>query len=69
MAVVSPCIGICALERATGFCRGCRRTIDEISGWMNMSDEERLAVLAEIETRPAPLPPGQAMRVPDATTR
>lgn len=38
--VPSPCIGICSLD-ASGLCRGCQRTIDEISRWSLMSAEER----------------------------
>ena len=28
---MSPCIGICTIDRKSGFCLGCKRTIDEIA--------------------------------------
>jgi uncharacterized protein len=46
----SPCINICVLDPASGYCRGCWRTLDEISGWATASatDKERvLRALAE----------------------
>lgn len=36
----TPCIGICALDRA-GLCTGCLRTMDEIAGWRDMSREQQ----------------------------
>ncbi len=32
-AVASPCTGVCRMDAATGWCVGCRRTIDEIVAW------------------------------------
>lgn len=43
-AVLSPCIGICALD-AQGTCEGCLRTVDEIARWSTMGDAERLHVM------------------------
>ena len=31
--VLSPCINICVIDEETGFCAGCQRTIEEITGW------------------------------------
>ncbi len=39
-AIPTPCIGICALDRA-GLCMGCLRTMDEIAGWRDMSREQQ----------------------------
>ena len=47
---ISPCIGVCIIDPASGFCLGCARTIPEIAGWLDCSAEEKhriLAVLAE----------------------
>ncbi|MBB5754617.1 DUF1289 domain-containing protein [Prosthecomicrobium pneumaticum] len=52
--VASPCIRLCALDRATGLCAGCGRTIEEIAGWSRMSDEERRMVIARLAERTAP---------------
>ena len=47
----SPCVDICRLERATGSCAGCHRTIDEIANWGQMSDAERDRIMAELPLR------------------
>ena len=35
------------------YCLGCWRTLQEITDWGSMSDEERAAVLAQLEHRRA----------------
>ncbi len=52
--IVSPCVSICIIDPQSGLCRGCKRTLDEISRWVVMSDEQRLAVLEALPNRPAP---------------
>lgn len=49
--VPSPCISLCEMVPATGLCRGCMRTIDEIIGWSTASDDTKRAVWAEIRRR------------------
>lgn len=49
--IYTPCVGICLIDPITGFCRGCDRTIDEISNWSRYSDEEAKSILSEIEKR------------------
>ncbi|MBN9550866.1 MAG: DUF1289 domain-containing protein [Alphaproteobacteria bacterium] len=51
-AIESPCILVCSIDMKTGFCFGCGRTRDEISGWLAMTTETRRAVMSE-------LPPAQ----------
>jgi len=53
--VPSPCVQICTLDPATGLCRGCLRSIQEITDWVEMSAEEKRATLARIELRRAPV--------------
>jgi predicted Fe-S protein YdhL (DUF1289 family) len=48
--LASPCINICALDKA-GFCLGCFRTVDEITRWSKVSNEERRAILAQVAIR------------------
>ena len=43
-AVPSPCISLCALDDDKRGCRGCGRTVDEISGWSGMDTAQRCAV-------------------------
>jgi hypothetical protein len=47
----SPCILVCSLDSATGWCFGCGRTRDEIAGWMTMTEPQRLAIMAELPPR------------------
>jgi predicted Fe-S protein YdhL (DUF1289 family) len=49
--VPSPCVSLCKMNRDTGFCEGCLRTIDEIVAWANASDEYKRAVWAELRRR------------------
>ena len=43
--IESPCIDICQLNPSTGICTGCFRTMDEISLWIELSDDEKREVL------------------------
>ncbi len=47
----SPCIDVCEIDRATGLCLGCRRTIEEIAGWAAMTSAERRRIMAELPAR------------------
>jgi predicted Fe-S protein YdhL (DUF1289 family) len=51
--VPSPCVKVCALDARAGYCVGCLRTIDEVAGWLEMTSEEKRAVLDRIELRRA----------------
>jgi predicted Fe-S protein YdhL (DUF1289 family) len=48
---VSPCVGICLLDPATGYCRGCLRSVAEIAGWYEASTAEKRAILARLDRR------------------
>jgi predicted Fe-S protein YdhL (DUF1289 family) len=39
------------MDRLSGFCEGCLRTIPEIAGWSRMEDETRRHVWRAIELR------------------
>lgn len=47
----SPCINVCQMDEASGWCKGCLRTIDEIMVWSRLSDAQRVAVLAQLPQR------------------
>lgn len=49
--VPSPCTQVCRLDRATGWCEGCGRKIEEIGGWMGASDAEKRAILTRLPER------------------
>jgi predicted Fe-S protein YdhL (DUF1289 family) len=39
--VASPCINVCRMDEATGWCEGCHRTLDEIAFWSVLDDERQ----------------------------
>ena len=47
----SPCVSICRMDDASGYCVGCLRTIDEIRDWIIMMPAEREAVLKQLDLR------------------
>ena len=53
--VRSPCINICQIDDASGWCVGCGRTLDEIARWGITDDADRDAVMAELPARIARL--------------
>jgi uncharacterized protein len=69
----SPCINVCQMDAATGWCGGCLRTLDEIARWSSLDEPRRHAVLAALPQRrelwlaqgralAEPLPPRTAAR-------
>ena len=56
--IASPCNKVCVMNEATGLCRGCHRTLDEIARWATMSDEERRRVMTELSERHPMTPAG-----------
>ena len=55
MSVESPCIDVCEMDPATGYCKGCTRTIEEITAWSRIGDDEKRAILARVAAREAAL--------------
>ena len=53
--VPSPCIDVCQLERASGWCLGCGRTGDEIAAWPRLDDAARDRMTARLPARLAAL--------------
>lgn len=49
--VPSPCVGVCRIDEATGWCAGCWRTLDEIAAWGSSDDEMRRRVWRAVEAR------------------
>ncbi|WP_209884017.1 DUF1289 domain-containing protein [Rhizobium leguminosarum] len=47
----TPCIHLCSLVSATGFCAGCGRTLQEIGSWVSYSDTERRRIMALLPAR------------------
>lgn len=51
--VASPCVGVCKMDEATGWCQGCLRSIDEIAHWGLYDDDEKRLVLSALPARRA----------------
>jgi predicted Fe-S protein YdhL (DUF1289 family) len=49
--VPSPCINVCQMDPQSGLCQGCRRTLQEIAEWMEMTPREKLATLERVAER------------------
>jgi predicted Fe-S protein YdhL (DUF1289 family) len=47
----SPCISHCIIDKDSGFCEGCWRTLNEVSAWRTMQDTTKLVVLKLLEVR------------------
>lgn len=50
----SPCVGICVMDDASGFCKGCQRTLDEIVDWGSAAEARKRDIwLAIVQRRAA----------------
>ena len=47
----SPCVGVCQIDQATGWCIGCGRSGEEIGRWLGLNDAERLSLWEELPAR------------------
>jgi uncharacterized protein len=47
----SPCVKICVIDAASGYCEGCGRTMNEIAGWLRLSERERQNVMQTLPQR------------------
>lgn len=57
----SPCINICVIDPASRLCKGCLRTIDEITAWSRLSDAQRRSLMAELPGRAPRLSQGKSL--------
>lgn len=46
----SPCVRKCKLD-TQGICLGCRRTLEEITRWAQLSDREREEIIKQLPER------------------
>ena len=49
--VPSPCINVCQIDPASGQCRGCWRTLDEIAHWSVLDEDEKKAIWQALMAR------------------
>lgn len=48
--IKSPCVQVCELD-ASGLCRGCLRTRQEIAVWISLSAEQRDMIMQALPRR------------------
>ena len=49
--IPSPCISVCSMDDASGFCKGCFRTLDEVKSWLYYTDNQKQGVINQLEKR------------------
>jgi uncharacterized protein len=54
MALPSPCTNVCRIHQRSGFCEGCKRTVDEIMRWPRATEAEQAEILAALPARVLP---------------
>jgi len=47
----SPCISVCQMDAASGLCRGCLRTLDEIATWARADEAAKRQIWAALGAR------------------
>ena len=47
--IATPCKQICDLDTKRNICKTCKRTEDEIAGWLDYTPAERKAVMKRIK--------------------
>ena len=55
--VASPCVSVCTMDRTSGLCIGCLRTIQEIGAWRTMTMAEKRATVAACAERAKSIAP------------
>ncbi len=49
--VQSPCIKVCVIHPEARLCTGCLRSIEEITVWSKLSNEDRKSIMDDLPTR------------------
>ena len=60
----TPCIGVCQYDNED-ICRGCFRTLDEISNWALMTEEERKEIMKKLNKRAEKISDVNVLEDPD----
>ena len=47
----SPCVNVCRMDDATGWCEGCLRTLDEIAVWGGLPDDDKRVLWQQLRQR------------------
>lgn len=54
----SPCVGLCRINPAHGWCEGCFRSLDEIAAWSRLSPADREPIWLSLPLRRQQAAPG-----------
>jgi predicted Fe-S protein YdhL (DUF1289 family) len=46
----SPCVNLCRINE-NNFCKGCKRSLEEIVAWANLTTERRIHIMRELKHR------------------
>jgi predicted Fe-S protein YdhL (DUF1289 family) len=49
--IKTPCVAICRIDGASGYCAGCGRTTTEIASWIGGDDSWREAIMQQLPDR------------------
>jgi predicted Fe-S protein YdhL (DUF1289 family) len=49
--IKTPCVAICRIDGATGYCVGCGRTTTEIASWIRGDDSWRESIMRQLPQR------------------
>jgi predicted Fe-S protein YdhL (DUF1289 family) len=49
--VKSPCIDVCKIDYESGYCIGCNRTIEEITNWSILNDQQKKKILTKVKSK------------------
>tara|TARA_B110000046_G_scaffold155655_1_gene166107 strand:+ start:1578 stop:1772 length:195 start_codon:yes stop_codon:yes gene_type:complete len=49
--VKSPCVAVCKIDYESGYCIGCKRTIEEIANWSILNDQQKKKILAKVKSK------------------
>tara|TARA_B100000029_G_scaffold189329_1_gene187164 strand:- start:799 stop:987 length:189 start_codon:yes stop_codon:yes gene_type:complete len=49
--IKSPCKNICSIDKETGLCLGCYRTINEIALWIKLDDIKKKIIFQTINRK------------------
>jgi uncharacterized protein len=50
-SIETPCIRVCVVHPLLQLCVGCGRSLDEIAGWIAMTDDQRSRIMAQLPPR------------------
>jgi len=56
--IETPCNRICVIDPVSRLCIGCGRSLDEIARWIELGEQERARIMAQLPERLAAMTDG-----------